>query len=58
LFIWVCFFSALGFELRDYALSHSTSPFLWWVFSRRSLTNYLPGLTSNRDPPDLCLLSS
>jgi hypothetical protein len=24
----------LGFELRAYTLSHSTSPFLWWGFSR------------------------
>jgi hypothetical protein len=24
----------LGSELRAYLLSHSTSPFLWWVFSR------------------------
>jgi hypothetical protein len=32
--------------------------FLWWVFSRQGLTNYLPGLASNSDPPDLCLLSS
>jgi hypothetical protein len=23
-----------GFELRAYTLSHSTSPFLWWVFLR------------------------
>jgi hypothetical protein len=28
------FFALLGFELRAYTLSHSTSPFLWWVFSR------------------------
>jgi hypothetical protein len=29
------FFLVLGFELRAYTLSHSTSPFfLWWVFSR------------------------
>jgi hypothetical protein len=35
-------------------LSHSTSSFLGWVFS----CELLPGLPSNRDPPDLCLLSS
>jgi hypothetical protein len=27
-------------------------------FSRQGLKNYLPGLALNRDPPDLCLLSS
>jgi hypothetical protein len=31
-----------GFELRTYTLSHSTSPFLWWVSSRQGLMNYLP----------------
>jgi hypothetical protein len=32
-FVLFCF-SVLGFELRAYTLSHSTSPFLCWVFSR------------------------
>jgi hypothetical protein len=27
-------FVLLEHELRDYTLSHSTCPFLWWVFSR------------------------
>jgi hypothetical protein len=27
-------FVVMGLELRAYTLSHSTSPFLWWVFSR------------------------
>jgi hypothetical protein len=27
-------FVVLGLELRAFTLSHSTSPFLWWVFSR------------------------
>jgi hypothetical protein len=41
-----------------YHWSHSTSPFLCWVFSRwGGLTNYLPGLPSNCDPPYLCLFS-
>jgi hypothetical protein len=49
----------LGLELRAFTLSHSTSPFfLWRVFSRQGLTNYLPRLALNHDPPDLCLLSS
>jgi hypothetical protein len=39
-------------------LSHSTSPFLWWVLSRQCLENYLPRLTLNCNPPDLCLLGS
>jgi hypothetical protein len=29
------FFSLLGFELRAYTLSHSTSPFLRGVFQER-----------------------
>jgi hypothetical protein len=32
------FFLVLGFELRAY-----TTPFLWQVFSRQSLSNYLLG---------------
>jgi hypothetical protein len=40
-------------------LSHSTNPsFWWWFFSIQSLMNYLPELVLNRDPSDLCLLSS
>jgi hypothetical protein len=39
------FFSVLGFELRAYTLGHEIGS-----------VNYLPGLASNRDPPDLCLL--
>jgi hypothetical protein len=31
---------------------------LWWVFWGRVLGNYVPHLTQNFDPPDLCLLSS
>jgi hypothetical protein len=46
------FFSVvLGFELRAYTLSHSTSP------DRVSQT-ICPGLASNHNPPDLCFLSS
>jgi hypothetical protein len=36
------FFVVLGFELRAYTLSHPTSP-----------VDYLLGLASNQDPPDL-----
>jgi hypothetical protein len=32
LFCFRVFFLVLGFELRAYTLSHSTWPFLWWVF--------------------------
>jgi hypothetical protein len=56
--IFFFFFEALGFELRVYTLSCSTSLFLCWVFFRQGLANYLPRLASNRDPPDLCLLNS
>jgi hypothetical protein len=48
----------LGFELRAFILSHSTSSIFVKNFSRYGLMNYLPGLASNHDPPDLCLLSS
>jgi hypothetical protein len=45
----------LGFELT---LSHSTSPFLWRVFFLRlGPVDYLPGLASNHDLPDLCFWS-
>jgi hypothetical protein len=50
--------SVLRFELRAYTLSHSTSPFFVKGILRWGLVNYLPGLALNRDPPDLCLLSS
>jgi hypothetical protein len=48
----------LGFELRASHLSHSSSPFLCWLFLRRCLANYLPELATNLHPPDLCLPSS
>jgi hypothetical protein len=48
------FFVVLGFELGAYTLSYSASPFLW-VSLREGLKNYLPGLASNHDLPDLCL---
>jgi hypothetical protein len=34
-----------------YHLSHITSPILCWVFLRLGLTNYLPRLALNQDPP-------
>jgi hypothetical protein len=37
------FLMVLGLELRAYALSHSASSFLCWVFSRWGLTKYLLG---------------
>jgi hypothetical protein len=36
-------------------LSHSTSPFLWWIFFE---IGSLGTLCLGCDPPDLCLLSS
>jgi hypothetical protein len=53
--------AGLGFvlaELALYYLSHTTSPFLLWLFWRWVLENYLPRLALNHDPPDLSLLSS
>jgi hypothetical protein len=32
--LFLFFFAVLGLELGAYSLSHSTSPFLWWFFSR------------------------
>jgi hypothetical protein len=32
IFFFFLNFAALGFELKAYSLSHSTSLFLWWVF--------------------------
>jgi hypothetical protein len=36
-------------------LNHSASPFLFCISSRWGFTNYLPGLASNCDSPDLYL---
>jgi hypothetical protein len=52
------FFVVLGLELRAFTLSHPTSPIFVKGFLRQGLENYFPGLASNYDPPDLCLLSS
>jgi hypothetical protein len=48
-------FSVLRLELKASTLSHSTSPFFFIIFLKYGLTNYLPGLALNHDPPDLCL---
>jgi hypothetical protein len=62
-----CFWVFLGFfspslvwglELRAYTSSHSTTRFLWWVFSRSCLANSLPWSASNCDTPNFYLLSS
>jgi hypothetical protein len=48
-----------GFEFRaSCLLERNFTTFLCWVFLRWGLVNYLLMLTSNGDPPDLCLLSS
>jgi hypothetical protein len=53
------FLVILGLELWAYTLSHSTSNFFVKVLFRdRVSEHYLPGLASNWDRPDLCLLSS
>jgi hypothetical protein len=36
-----------------YHLSHTSNPFLLWLFQRWSLLTYLPGLALNHNPPDL-----
>jgi hypothetical protein len=51
------FFVVLGFDLRDYTLSHSTSPFFVMVFIEIRFPELFARLASNLDPPDLCLLS-
>jgi hypothetical protein len=58
-FVLFCFvFAILGFELRAYTLSHSTSPFFVKGIFKIGSLKLLPGLASNHNPPDLCLLSS
>jgi hypothetical protein len=52
------FFVVLGLELRAFTLSHSTRPVFCDMFVSDSLMNYLPGMASNCNAPDLCLLSS
>jgi hypothetical protein len=52
------FFVLLGLEVMDFTLSLSTSPIFCDRFFRDSLMNDLPGLASNCNAPDLCLLSS
>jgi hypothetical protein len=47
----------MGFELRasylQSMISHTSSPFCSGYFGDGGLWNYLPGLASNHDPPDL-----
>jgi hypothetical protein len=52
------FLEVLGFELRSFTLSHSTSPVFVKDFLDRVSQNYFPRLASNPDSPYLCLLSS
>jgi hypothetical protein len=42
----------LGVKLRAYTLSHSPDLFLWQVVFWASLSNYLPWLALNLDPPE------
>jgi hypothetical protein len=55
---WCFFFVVLGLELKASTLSYSTSPFCDKYFWDKFSWTTLPGLASNHDPPDLCLLSS
>jgi hypothetical protein len=58
-----CFFLSfflvvLGLEIRAITLSHFIRPTVVKDYWRKGLMNYLPGLASKRNPPDLCLLNS
>jgi hypothetical protein len=52
------FFVVLGFELRDYTLSHTTSPFFVKGIFEIGSHELSPRLALNHDPSYLCLLSS
>jgi hypothetical protein len=68
--LFFSFFPVLWFELRAsrlldrWSTTWATPPalfcdfFVYLFFSTQGLSNYFPGLASNRDPPDLCLLNS
>jgi hypothetical protein len=57
---WLFFFflAVLGFGLRAYTLSHSTSPVFVKGFFEIGSQELVVQVASNLDPPDLCLLSS
>jgi hypothetical protein len=55
---FLCVCMVLGFELRAYTLSHSTSPFFFIISFKIESHELFAQLASNHDPPDLCLLSS
>jgi hypothetical protein len=54
---WV-FFPVLGFELRAYTLSHSTSPFFVLDVFKIGSCKLFAQAGFEPNPPDLCLLSS
>jgi hypothetical protein len=63
-FVCVCVYDR-GFELRARHLQIGTLPLephlqsiLLWLFWRLCLANYLPGITTNLDPPNLSLSNS
>jgi hypothetical protein len=61
LFVCFCGGTGISFTLARqalYQLSHSTSPFLCWVFFKIGSCELFAWLASNRDLLDLCLLSS
>jgi hypothetical protein len=58
---FIYFFIGIGVWTQDLPLAGQATPpslFLWWVFWDRVLRVICSGLTLNRDPPYLCLLSS
>jgi hypothetical protein len=50
--VWTQHFTLVNQVL--YCLNHTSSPFCSWLFWIWDLVNYLHGLASNHDPPNLC----
>jgi hypothetical protein len=60
LFVWWIWGLNSGFTFAKqtlYSLSHTSSPFCFAYFGDEGIMNYLLGLVSNCDPPDLSLQS-
>jgi hypothetical protein len=57
-YLFIYFFTVQGFELKDYTLSHSASPFFVMSFFEIESWELFALVGSNHSPPDLCLLNS
>jgi hypothetical protein len=53
--VFLLFFYGTGVLTQGLHLEPLYHPFFVIGSSRQGLTNYLPGLASNHDSPDLCL---